>query len=422
MSADPGVGAGDEGLDLQVLLLGRGSRGAGGGASRPGRVPRARRRGRTGVEVEPAQLAVGGDVVAKLPAQLRVARGRSPGRSGAVRAWRPTGSLRIRVISLPARRRRRRSGRRPRRPRVSSATIVSLGRRASRGPGPARGGHLRPGRLRAVPAEERARGELAGERLERGKESGPGRAEDRRGRLLQAGRERTRESPSGRAGPGRGRQRQAGLFLEPERRAELGHALAQARAELGRASAILPNPAFTSPSRDDSRAGSSGAVMPSGWVAERTSLSRRCRESSRLTSSIKASPSDVRRSFVDSSTTVSGDVSPVPELRRDEPEALDRRRSSGGISVSMSWTNVVRVPRTASGTITTSVAHPARRARQDLAGRPSQNPVEARVMPVERPGPVSGEQDQQARASASGVAPASAPGRAPRSGRCSRTA
>ena len=56
------------------------------------------------------------------------------------------------------------------------------------------------------------------------------------------------------------------------------------------------NPSLTAPSRAVSRAGSSGAVEPSGWVAERTSTSRRWWVSRRLTSSIVARPTELRKS------------------------------------------------------------------------------------------------------------------------------
>ncbi len=71
---------------------------------------------------------------------------------------------------------------------------------------------------------------------------------------------------------GLARERQAGLLLEPEGRAELGRALGEPLAELSAApEASWWKPALTSPSRDASRARSSGCGLPSGCVAERTS-------------------------------------------------------------------------------------------------------------------------------------------------------
>ena len=133
-------------------------------------------------------------------------------------------------------------------------------------------------------------------------------------------------------------------------------------------SAICLKPSLTSPSRDASRARFSGSGLPSGWVAERTSWLLRWCASSRLTSSISASPCEPRRSTSDFSTTVSGAVIPGSNL-----SSTSRRFSADsacpGISLSMSITNRVREPSTASGIITPSVRAQLRSGRA-IALRP----------------------------------------------------
>ncbi len=121
-------------------------------------------------------------------------------------------------------------------------------------------------------------------------------------------------------------------------------------------------PTLTSPSRDASRACASGCGLPSGWVAERTSVIRRWWASSRLTSSIRASPSDLRKSASDSSTTVSGASIPGSNFEaRNRKSSTDRVFS--GSSVSKSWMNSVRSPSVASGIITSRVKAQLRSGR-----------------------------------------------------------
>ena len=92
-------------------------------------------------------------------------------------------------------------------------------------------------------------------------------------------------------------------------------------------------------SRAPIRAGSSSAVLPSGWVAERTSTSRRFWLRNRLTSSIRARPSESCRSASGvrlEHDRQRGEVTPGRTSRR--PAAAPAPTAvPGGISVSVSW-------------------------------------------------------------------------------------
>ena len=144
---------------------------------------------------------------------------------------------------------------------------------------------------------------------------------------------------------------------------------------------IWPNPWLTAASRFESRAGSSGAVEPSGWVAERTSVMNSCRASIRLTWSSQARPDDFVKSSSACTTTVSGATAPWPNFFATSRRALADAVSLG-ISSSVSLVNSVRVARTANGSISSRPIDQLKRGRRRIrwANR-SQNPDDGRVIP-----------------------------------------
>ena len=187
---------------------------------------------------------------------------------------------------------------------------------------------------------------------------------------------------------------------------------------------IWPKPSLTAASRAESRAGSSGAVLPSGWVADRTSTSDFCRASIRLSSSIRASPSRARGGRRRTrSTTVSGAATPGPNF-----SATRRRPSAEGVpagsSRSVSWVNVVRVPshgqRDHHGQRRRPSSGPAGPGPGGRTG--PRSPTTGAVIPRERPGPPLRQQDQQRRGQGQARGQGDRPGPSPRSARCWRTA